>query len=532
MRFRPIPYVFILAVILFSILASTVSASEGLRPKAEDDAFWLPPEADSLTLQHSDLLANDSGTAGGIVLLEQLPVHGTVTQQGNTFIYTPADSFWSLRADSFAYTISGFGGVSTATVRIFRHPPEVEILTEGFEAGEAGTYIMVQGPSNTVEVVSSAAIVGSGGLKASLTAGSTSPAFVEWPPGLGDTGDPGGTVLLGGGFPQLIEDPGVEVALFTVGSINQDPHQASVRVVLSEDVPGHTELRVEVLDTTVSPSVYVASPRIHVTEDLNRLGIEWWDEGAMLDVNGETVRVSGIPNVDPALLYVRLGAMPISGALTAGSFVHYDEIVRLGYDQVTSFPLIAGDGFESADLSAWSHISGVQLAPSVVSPALTGQHALEVDLDVGSSCVVQTDPAAEMALTTRLRLDVTDLLLDSSSADSVDILSFGTSAADVKLQLWQPWGETLLAAEVTKNGSWSRLGEFALSGEHVVELQIQHGPSNLLNSGYLRLWVDGVAIGEIYGTNSWVTEWICLGAKGVGPSSGGELVFDDVELWR
>ena len=539
-----IPYAFVrffmLNFVLILALTSSVSAQEkfSTRVLAVDDKAWFDPQDTSLTLVHSDLLANDSGTQGAIVLLEQDAVHGTVTQQGNTFVYTPSASFWSLKGDSFAYKISGFGGESTATVRIFRFTPQQMELEQGFEAAETINYTEIEDPGSTVDVNAGSALLGGQGLQTSVGAGSSGHAAASFPI-TGDTTDNGGTVLLGGGLNQGggnggDHEPDFEIAILTVGPPSEDLELASVRVIL-ESLGGTRTLRVDVRDISVLPNVFVSSTTLPVTEDVNHIALEWWAQGAILDLNGQAVRVAGLGNAGLPFNYVRVGAMPLSGAIAGGADFHYDGFEVRGYDDSANFPLILGEGFEE-NMGSWNYEIGSGMDTTSVAP--TGAQALEGNVGVGDSFVISHGPDDELALNARLRVDVSQMQL--SASDWISFLQLGSMPNsilhrdDVQLRLQEPAGQPQVGIASFVGSAWTQPGWFPLSGEHVLEVQVQNSPTSVVDCGYVRLWIDGAPMATIYGIDSVnrLTDWMRLGPQQVDPASTGVLIFDDVELWR
>jgi len=120
---------------------SVVVSEPNQLPVASDDSASTVA-GQSVTI---DVLANDSDEDGDTLTVTSFsqPGNGTVSQDGNALIYTPADGFTG--TDTFSYLISdGRGGEDTAQVQVTvnadNRPP---VANPDFASGPAGEEIIV-----------------------------------------------------------------------------------------------------------------------------------------------------------------------------------------------------------------------------------------------------------------------------------------------------------------------------------------------------------------------------------------------------
>ncbi len=116
-------------------------------PVAEDDSFETE-EGTQLTIATSELLANDSDADEGdeisIVSFSAKNTEGSVRQQGENFIYTPAEDFTG--EDTFTYTIEDNRGetdTATVTVNVVLPPNEPPVAEDDSFETEEGTQLTI-----------------------------------------------------------------------------------------------------------------------------------------------------------------------------------------------------------------------------------------------------------------------------------------------------------------------------------------------------------------------------------------------------
>ncbi len=520
-----------LALFILALLAPSQAHAQLI---AYDDEVSIEPGATDHVIPHSFLRSNDSNAQGTKITLAQDAVHGTVTHTDTTFLYTPnaGTGFSSLRGDSFSYRVSDGGAESFATVNIvLRTDDEIITLVE-FEAGESIEYAPFAPKGTTLETTPQAAIAGAFGLSVRLAGPTATEAFIEIDPG--DPQEPGRVDVLGCGF----EDTPEPIAILTVGPSRLGGGTESLRVVLRPAAGGGVEVVVE----ANNGGVFLTSPSLSIGAGPSHIEVDWWKTGAnsggaILRLDGRAVSVEGVTQTGLDFSTVQIGAMPLDGQSGDPIDFHFDQFTVYEQDTAVAETLIFLEDFEDGDFSSdWDKLYGNSI-DVITGSALSGRWGLLANLAQPDSYQVAEEPVAASIVNARLRIDVSTLgmapseilrLFDlGSDADSL----FGSP--DVNLRLRSLAGVVHIAAVSSEPSGLAITPWQPVTGEHVIELQWRASDGALPN-GYLRLWLDGVAVGEQLHLDSAfeLAEWFRLGFLGVGPGVTGILEFDDFTVWR
>ncbi len=205
--------------------------------------------------------------------------------------------------------------------------------------------------------------------------------------------------------------------------------------------------------------------------------------------------------------------------------------------------LIFRDGFESADLSAWSSSStgGGDLVPSVLAAMRLTSVGLKGTVNDTASLFVEDDsPLDEDRYRARFYFDT----------NSYDPGETGGARRTRLFIVFEEAPTRRLAAIVLKrlSGAYSiegrcRLdddsqadtGFFPISdGPHSVELDWKRSSSAIANDGTFELWIDGVSQSQLTGlANSRSSvDFMRMGALNVKPTANGTLYWDEFESRR
>ena len=507
------------------------AAGFGGSPLVESDLIWVHPTESSVFISFEDLASNDS-MVGGQWSVARDAVHGEVRLLSEGFLYTPTSYFWDLETDLFAYRRSMGGRSATATVRLMRWQAQELVFSSGFEGGAPpGSHL-----DGAVTFGPSAALVGASGLQVS-TLGADSALWSS--DDLGDTSDDGSSTLLGGGFGQF---PFAFVgglnraAIVLVGVQALGPEEASVRVVL-ERAQGLPQIRVEVR-SEADPTTFVSSKPLVVERDAAHLSLQWWPDGALVEVDGQTAGIFGVPVFKQVGEQVQIGLAPLDPGLNAGATLNFDE-VRIYYEgEEPEVPtILLGEDFEAGSVPLWSTPIGQGIMPS--SLGVQGTNAFGVDLAQGNSFLTGDVLRGETRLGVRLRVDARSALL--ARGEELRVLDVGSgngglsSVPDVSLLVAEDSsGGAMLAAVNRVHKTVNSTAWFDLTGEHTIELQLRASASSLVSTGILRLWIDGEPVAELtlLDNDDQRLNWVRLGALGVDAGSSGVLFLDDFEIWH
>lgn len=487
------------------------------------------------------------------------PSHGRIRVGAEgRFHFTPAPSFWSVGADSFTVAITSLTGTTMKTIRLL--PPIVREAESSLQEAEGapapGSDWTLVGNLREARFVPEAALSGSLGFQvvpspSGDTYLASTPPYPPEPPanleGLGSSGSggqggwrpPGGGG--GGGTGGIQPFSEAIVAALAAGSAPV----ISARMRTGE---AGVELRLEVVG--VPPT-----PWAGVSQEAHQLTLLGWDDhfarpqGAVLFLDGKlfaslAVFAGGLPSF--GRLEARFGTMQAVGAVPAQG---WDRLRAFSFRGPRPRPVcLREDRFSTRTLSSqWELFN----ADNVEIPG-----DASIDLSFGSDYLLAASPAGSGTppggmlkatsftppfhrLGVRFRMSFDEL--DLTPGSSIVLL-------DAAHGLPGPRAFRVLLEPAAGGGGKLRLGArhndpntpaatmivpLPAGGWHQIELDWQRSETTLAGTGYLRLWLDGVEVGELLSLDNSdlaLTD-VRLGGVAQFGLPPGVLLFDDVEMW-
>ena len=516
------------------LLFGTLEASAQSLPKALDDQIPVYLGTTNLVVPETDFLGNDQVPTGSVWSIVAGPRHGTLTTQGTDLIYSPSLEFWHLGLDTAVYTLDSAGGhSSTATIHFHIGQEYAVVYEEGFELPESIQSVQVAGGA-TANRSGAGAIAGNWGI--SLSVQSTSRAWEpgdeeeppDQPPGNHD----------GGGAEALLDDSegrtlDLGVAVVLIGDDPSGSNQGRIQLVHHADRTVTAEVWDEGLGQFLStPALPLVSLRPKVKIFWTRVADHYWvwahADGA---VAGPAV------GYNPTLIQddVVFGAFP-KGPMDPTTF-HLDglKIYRSQLPIAQAVPYLRSENFESGVFSGQDLVVGS--GTSITSTAVTGDHALEIDVGPGNHLLRHAWPVATESLAVTFRVDASGLTMGSGEmftffAAGSEVSNFSSPA--MRLYLSMAGGNVRVAAHAYDDGgtptsiSWQTVPD-----QFEVTVRLETSTSDALGNGYFQLWLDG-QLAQIFhlpnGTRK--PRWSQVGCQGVDPQTSGLLHFDDLVLWN
>ncbi len=487
---------------------------------------------------------------GGTRTVALPPLRGDLSEDvSGTFYYSPSKKFWSLRQDRFVLELAEPGSTkpTAVTVRIFSPFITLVDLAQDFETpSNLGSWRL----GGNAAIATSARLDGAFGLHAS-----GDPFFLTdstvYNVALGLTqisGEGGGEVGAGlrGHFlddpaPGFGEPPG-DFESTVAGLQGQlGPSQLEVWARLRK-VAGELAIRLETADSDPNRGWFPVSAQPHRLELLAWPPVTSGGQGrAMLWIDGRFVDELSSPQLLAPDVMVLFGSRDTTGAGSA--ILWWDEVAALETVPVPSPPQVScADGFDGAAIDpSWTVHNTVTLGP--VETALVGKRSAEFTPDqpgspVGSLLITNgLAPENIRRLGLRFIFNPASLNMPLGStiaiADSANTLAtrpfrvFIDRVASGNLRM-------RVAARHDNITAPAVVASFPLTATtHTFELDWWRSETDVLGTGYLRVWLDGEEKANLTGllNSGQITHEVRFGATAVVGTPSGKLVMDEFDFW-
>ena len=434
---------------------------------------------------------------------------------------------------------------ATSTQRPSPTPLPEPVFADDFESGDLLEWSSAQTDQGDLSGTTAAAIGGAFGLQAVLDDNRS--IFVVGDAPSAETAyrarfyfDPNGISMASGNTHVLL--------------LARDSAAAAAFRVEFRSFQGDYQLRaVAPLDSTPA----YATPWLPVSDAAHLLEVSWWsatgeqvwDGGLLFSIDGEPLAGdNGLDNDTHRVDSIRLGAVSGIDGGTRGTYF-FDSFystrgLPIGPDPDVSLPsptplpdVIFADGFESADVSAWSAVKSDGDLLVTGAAALDGAVGLEAVID-GTTPLYVTDwsPVAEREYRARFLFDTNGLAMLDGRSHYIFQALMGSSQVVARVELRYKGGSYQVRYGVSdeverwRNTAWWPISD----GPHAVEV-LWKASTQIPVDGVLSLWIDRVEIesqGSIYNLNQQV-DLVRLGAvTGIDSGTLGSMYFDAFESRR
>ena len=196
--------------------------------------------------------------------------------------------------------------------------------------------------------------------------------------------------------------------------------------------------------------------------------------------------------------------------------------------------LIFADGFESADLFAWSTsvTDSGDLYPSNAA-AIVGNYGLDALIDDNHPLYVgDHSPNSESRYRARFYFDPNSITMNNGNAHSIFVGYVNTSTAVLRVELRYFGNNYQIRVGARNDGSgWKYSGWVTIiDSPHAIEFDWRAATARNANNGYLTLWIDGAQQAHVSGidNNTRRIDAVRLGAvSGVDSGTRGAYYFDE-----
>ncbi len=465
--------------------------------------------------------------------------YGTLMRLTGGFRYTPSANFYSVGSDSISYSYLDAGNDVRSGVLFFLLGTYSEEYVEDFE-GPLDMPWSLYDPSARVVFGSLGAISGAGGMRVGH---GESAGYVAVP-------TPAGPVKGGG---QQGSHTSVRIRLPRSAGVGVPNAPGQDDVVLRSgngDVVEY-ELRARMradykydLILTARGAASTPAATAVVAPGASLIDIEWWPEGAD---GGETlggiwVRVNGYTLIGPLPL-VNGGGLAVEhyfgslGSTTGGLQFDVDDIrVAQTPPEANKDAVVLLSDFESGGAPGWNTGTGPSMS---VVPAWTSTtlYSVSMPLALGQRGYWSSPaPQAERRLGLRANLRAVETP-DMAQGLSVPLITLNDDEAKpmLRVRLRRNSSGIVLETQVRHDdGTW--VGVFKPFTDlltHRLEVQWAAASGPLASDGYVRMWLDGVMVGEVLevDNDTRAAEWIHLGPVGSNAATG-SMQVDDIQAWR
>jgi RHS repeat-associated protein len=409
--------------------------------------------------------------------------------------------------------------------------PAPRQFSDGFESGNLSAWSGTVPDGNSLEVTSSAAIVGNQGLKVNIT--DNNDKYV-----INQTHNDESRYRA-----RIYFDPNsiqmVNLDSFKILSVG-DEANIEMRLEL-----GDFQVRSFILDHWLTPQY---SPWVTISDGPHALEIDWKSSSSSSVFDGylnfwvDGVQQGNITNIENAarkISHVWIGAFSGILSTTRGS-VYFDGFESCYTDYIgldpTALPPPAlellADGFESVNpLTYWSNVVtdtvGLSVSPSA---AIVGSKGLQVTVDdTQDAYVVDNKLSNEPRYRARFYFDPNSISMANNdgfrifSASNRAIIEFRFSAGDYQVRT--------LVYDDYWNAYYSEW-ETITDGPHALEIDWKATSSPSFSDGYLYFWIDGVQKGSLTNIHNSVTmiSTVSLGVfYSITSTTSGIVYFDAFE---
>ena len=523
---------------LVAVCTALAAVSAGA---ANDDVLIVSRPTALFAFATASLLANDAECAS--IHSYSLPGRGRLEAIGDGWLaYEPADAFAAAGADGFRY-LNACGAAATVTL-----------------VADLKGHLLLRGPTDAQLDQQQWSVVGDvavscpspPGCRLGVGYSTGMPAFVETPVPYqhgtahgGNTSvelDPGtGPVpLLPAGLP-----PSAEVHLFSAIAHSGEP-AFEVALAMGTEGPQVIARGRQELAAPPGASPWSGTVTVPLPAGPQRIELNWWlapepglpAGGAILKVAGQTGALVELANHGLEIDRWVFGALAPPPAVDGRAFLADVQIWESPDPPI--FPPLLRDDFEWGDLAfgPWSGVSN----PDYLAVSTTPTHGARLEITASPSApafVADFPPGLQRHYRARFSL-VTGTEACPMALAEQPLTVFEALAADglhgFSVEIRQGSGLEVCATAVLDGGVRTSLPHCApLSADRTqVALQSWAAADADSRDGGLRLWLEGVAVGEILGLDNSLAlvEQALLGATAAPAGAAGTVCLDDFESWR
>ncbi len=535
-------------------------------PQAADDFHRVLLGEDTKTVTFAELLANDAHVDGATVTVVRHALREQSSVESNAIVFTPDNDFWSVGSDLVVYRVdtaagSSFGTLYFATERNAFLQPAVFDFEDPNQPLPMGVGLVHD---------LGAPLIGTGSIRVQ-PASTDDDAYLAIPiDGEGESNvGSGETDGCAGGLAEIPSDGSDDINaagyLLLLGDENADVTTAQARVGVTR---GQGDLFIEVrVSDANGPGDFSRSALLPRGNDNVRFRVSFALENnfliAMLRADGLAVRSPQVMHLEEGPSHIKIGFFqPDDGPGSDPSLV-FDDLTlgEIGPDVAMDRwmlydPIQQADNFEDGTLDAWTDTWGAGVVQDAAS-LITGSLGLGItQFDANGPTFVSYQPPVGgpddkrfRKLTARAEFDLSSFSIHSGyllrliEIGSDEHAIFGVTDFELRVfvDIHSQTGFGLRPAFRQDHGSGSYTW---FDGDAVpldtlsprLELQVGRSDSSAANNGWIRLWVDGERVSELFGlvNDDQILRTVHFGAKAFSTESDAEgpIRIDDAMVTR